>query len=311
MKLITYAQNQEDIMLHRALRDVQKGFFIDVGAQHPVVDSVTKFFYDQGWRGINIDPMPQWFNLLEAERSHDINLRLAVSDRAGETTFYGFVNTGLSTSDADIAKRHEKSGFMPKKIHVTTASLNSICSKYKVKDVHFLKIDVEGAELSVIKGFAFKRVRPWIVVVEAVEPVAQQEGDAARQAIPTFATWEPLLLSHDYKFAYWDGLNRFYVASEHAELIERLKIPANPLDGFTRYSDIIKQERIHQLEQEHRSLVDATEVNDKRREMGDIQGLVVTAQNRLQRIAELEQDNARLIGRESAMEAQLRESVST
>jgi peptide methionine sulfoxide reductase MsrB len=63
MKLITYAQNQEDIMLHRALRDVQKGFFIDVGAQHPVVDSVTKFFYDQGWRGINIDPMPQWFNL--------------------------------------------------------------------------------------------------------------------------------------------------------------------------------------------------------------------------------------------------------
>lgn len=57
MTFISYAQNYEDVMLHRALKGVEKGFYIDVGANDPVQYSVTKAFYERGWRGINIEPI--------------------------------------------------------------------------------------------------------------------------------------------------------------------------------------------------------------------------------------------------------------
>jgi hypothetical protein len=56
MRFISYAQNFEDVMLWRALKGLKKGFYIDVGAHDPEVDSVTKAFYDRGWCGINIEP---------------------------------------------------------------------------------------------------------------------------------------------------------------------------------------------------------------------------------------------------------------
>jgi hypothetical protein len=88
--IISYAQNQEDVILHCALREVGQGFYIDVGAQHPVVDSVTKLFYEQGWRGINIDPMPQWVSLLQADRPRDINLQMAAGAQRGQMSFFFF-----------------------------------------------------------------------------------------------------------------------------------------------------------------------------------------------------------------------------
>ena len=81
MTFISYAQNLEDVMLYRALKDVHKGFYIDVGAQDPVFDSVTNAFYERGWRGINIEPLQQWFDRLTAYRPDDINLQLAASSR--------------------------------------------------------------------------------------------------------------------------------------------------------------------------------------------------------------------------------------
>jgi hypothetical protein len=56
-KTVSYAQNYEDILLGRALRK-SEGFYIDVGANHPVFHSVTKLFHDRGWRGINVEPSP-------------------------------------------------------------------------------------------------------------------------------------------------------------------------------------------------------------------------------------------------------------
>ena len=56
MSIVSYSQNFEDVMLWRALKDVENGFYIDVGANHPAIDSVTKLFYENGWSGINIEP---------------------------------------------------------------------------------------------------------------------------------------------------------------------------------------------------------------------------------------------------------------
>ena len=63
-------------MLHRALRPVQQGFYVDVGANDPVCHSITKAFYERGWRGINIEPVQSWFGKIEADRSRDEGLPL-------------------------------------------------------------------------------------------------------------------------------------------------------------------------------------------------------------------------------------------
>ena len=111
MSNISYAQNYEDVMLLRALGGVQHGFYIDVGAQDPVNDSVTKMFYERGWRGINIEPVSHWYERLVADRPHDINLQLAVSDAPGRMHLYEVVDSGLSTTDPDFAERHANAGF--------------------------------------------------------------------------------------------------------------------------------------------------------------------------------------------------------
>jgi FkbM family methyltransferase len=226
MSFISYAQNHEDVMLYRALRDVEKGFYIDVGAQDPIVDSVTKAFYERGWRGINIEPNEEYFHKLQNDRPHDINLLTAVGREPGDIPFYQVAHTGLSTTSAVYARGHAEAGYEVHLCNVACTTLDSICNDCGVERVHFLKIDVEGSERAVLEGFSFETVRPWIVVVEATEPNSTREVSAE---------WEHLLVRSRYQFAYFDGLNRFYVATEHADLARHLSCPANPFDQYLDY----------------------------------------------------------------------------
>src|SRR5262245_18561361 len=153
MAWASYSQNFEDVMLMRALRDVSRGFYIDVGAQGPVDGSVTKAFYDRGWRGINIEPSVDYYEKLVAERPRDINLCIFIGANAGVREFYEIPGTGLSTGIADIAKLHANAILKTRKVE--QLSLDEVCAKHVNSDVHFLKIDAEGAEAEVISGFSF------------------------------------------------------------------------------------------------------------------------------------------------------------
>ena len=84
---ITYAQNGEDVRLWKALRDEPERFYVDIGAGHPVENSVTKLFSGRGWRGVNVEPGPN-FELLETDRRADINDRAAITARDGVAPFY-------------------------------------------------------------------------------------------------------------------------------------------------------------------------------------------------------------------------------
>ena len=229
MSIISYAQNFEDVMLWRALKDVRNGFYVDVGANDPVVDSVTHLFYLRGWRGINIEPVPYWHKRLEKERPRDINLQVAVSTVTGRLTLYDVPDTGLSTLSPTVARMHEKTGASVAEIMVPSAPLDSILSQHAGEEViHFMKIDVEGAEQDVLQSTALARFRPWIIVVEATEP---------RQPVCNHQRWEDLILGRGYRFAYFDGLNRFYAAEEKEELLDALKTPPNTFDQFVKFSE--------------------------------------------------------------------------
>lgn len=241
VQFVSYAQNMEDVMLYRALKQVEHGFYIDAGAWHPVIDSVTKAFYDRGWRGINIEPTEENYHLLKQYRPGDVNLHVALGANSGETEFYEIGQSGLSTTDKSYALRASEAGRPLRRICIPCTTLSAVCRDQLVETIHFLKIDVEGAEKEVLEGFDFA-VRPWIIVIEANEPNSTR--DASHQ-------WESLLTAHDYKCAYYDGLNRFYIAAEHPELHRSFAVPPNVFDDYVRYTEVLWQEKAAAV---HRSL---------------------------------------------------------
>ena len=208
--MISYAQNQEDVVLSNFFKDQKEGFYVDVGASDPTVRSVTKHFYDLGWTGINIEPVPRFYDQLVKERERDVNLCVAVGSKEDTLSFFEFEAEGISTLNQDNADHFTNLGYPSKKITVDVVTLASICEKYCTKQIDFLKIDVEGWEKEVIEGGDWKNFRPRVVLLEAIKPNSN---------IGTWHLWEPQLLSLGYVFCYFDGINRFYIRQEDKDLI--------------------------------------------------------------------------------------------
>lgn len=221
--IISYAQNREDVLLWRALHDLPAGFYIDVGAEDPTKDSVTRAFYERGWQGINIEPVQGHFDKLCDERPRDLTLQIAIGDQVGWITLYEIPDTGLSTLVREVAARHQSEGldYVERRVPITT--LNSLWEDFVKGEVHFLKIDVEGYEDQVLRGMALVQYRPWIILLEATEPRSCEE---------TWYQWEDRLLESHYEFVHFDGLNRWYLAKERSYLKSRFAAPPNVFDQF-------------------------------------------------------------------------------
>lgn len=242
--IVSYAQNFEDIMLWRALKGVGQGFYVDVGAQHPVIDSVSLAFYEHGWRGIHVEPCQVYADLLHAQRPDEIVIQAAITTRKGLLTFFEIPETGLSTADPEIAERHRQAAYEVKETQVPSLPLSEVFELAQGRDIHWLKVDVEGLEKQVLQSWGRSSVRPWIVVVESTLP---------NTPIESFQGWEPLLHKRGYRFAYFDGLNRFYVHESHQELLASFQAPPNFFDYFqlaqdTPHCGLLKQ-KISRLEQ--------------------------------------------------------------
>jgi len=199
---ISYAQNCEDIVLNYFFKDVLKGFYVDVGAGHPEQDSVTKLFYDRGWRGINVEPINNIYKLLQKSRPRDINLNIGLSDKKGRETFREYENYGLSTFTAGMKKEYASTpGRIDKykDYEVPVDTLAGVLDLHGVKHTHFLKVDVEGLEYEVLEGNDWHRHHPDVICIEANHMIKD---------------WRPLLESNSYERVFNDGLNDYYVSNE-------------------------------------------------------------------------------------------------
>jgi FkbM family methyltransferase len=226
MTFLSHAQNFEDLMLWRGLSDVTAGFYIDVGAGDPDSNTVTRAFYDHGWSGVNIEPDDVPFQALVRQRPRDINLPIALADTDGDRRFFLPAMQGLGTLDSGIAFQHRSRGIEVRRIRVTVRTLADICRQHAPQDIHFLNIDVQGAEALVLQGADWTAFRPWIVVAQSTLPLTRQEIHAA---------WEPLLTAAAYRFVWFDGLNRFYVAEERYEALSpHFRLPPNCFDRWQR-----------------------------------------------------------------------------
>jgi FkbM family methyltransferase len=224
MTWISYAQNFEDVILRRALGHVKEGFYIDVGAQHPRIDSVSRSFYEAGWRGFHVEPVPQYIKLLQEDRPDERVFACALGVKEGQSEFFQIDETGLSTAIEAIAMEHVKHDFDVKKNVVEQKNLKFLFDCVDKKNIHWLKIDVEGAEELVLRGWKQHPARPWIVVIESTKPLSEE---------PSFMLWEPLLRGRGYRMAYFDGLNRFYLHKTHLDLLPAFSHGPCVFDDFS------------------------------------------------------------------------------
>ena len=165
-----YAQcGQDKILEENIFKGFKNGIFIDVGAHDGVSFNNTLYFKKtHNWLGINIEPIKTVYDKLVINRPNDINLNCAISNTDGKNEFimiegYSEMISGLKhTYDERHISRIQREintfGGKSTAITVDTKRLETICDKYNMNHIHYLSIDVEGAEFEVIKSINFDKV---------------------------------------------------------------------------------------------------------------------------------------------------------
>lgn len=183
--LISYAKNSEDILLYRALHDVENGSYIDIGSADPLNDSVSVLFYERGWRGINIAQDENTYQKMKTHRIWEENFRS--------------LSEFLASDDITIQD-----------------------------EIHFIRINDAGEETTILQQLLNIPIRAWIFLIRSVDYETSES---------TRAAWESFLLENGYSFVYFDGMNRFYCAAEHTELIRSFEVPLNISDNYIRHDE--------------------------------------------------------------------------
>ena len=169
----SYSQDGEDMIL-KALyenRKNYKGFFVDVGAHHPVRYSNTYYFYKAGWTGINIEPTPTIMSSFKLFRRRDTNLNMGVARTKDKLTFYCFNEPALNTFSEEVAKRVDSADNkyrITKELQVDVLPLSEILDLHvpRGRKIDFLSIDVEGLDFEVLQSNDWTKYKPQYLLVE-------------------------------------------------------------------------------------------------------------------------------------------------
>jgi len=167
IKKKSYAMDGEDLAIDQYIEKKEKGFYVDIGAHHPIQRNNTQLLFNRGWSGINIDVNQFSIDLFNFLRPNDINLLTAISDQEGEITFYYQKKfSQLNTTDKKIANENFQGNFKERQVKCQTIHSILTNSKYKQVKIDFLNIDVEGAEMKVLKTLNFEFYDPKVICIE-------------------------------------------------------------------------------------------------------------------------------------------------
>lgn len=166
----SYSQEGEDLILKRIFSTNSTGFFVDVGAHHPIRFSNTYYFYKKGWQGVNIEPNPDSLSFFKKYRPKDINVNCGIAKTRGVLSYFMFNEPALNTFDPEVCNsRITDTPFQHiKTIDINVAPLSEVLAKYCPKDrkIDFLTVDVEGLDFEVLKSNDWETYRPSWVLVE-------------------------------------------------------------------------------------------------------------------------------------------------
>ena len=165
-----YSSEGEDLFLKKKLNLKKKGFYVDVGAYHPIRKSNTMILYQNGWRGINIDANQFSIDLFNFVRPHDVNFNLAISDKSEKINFYSSKEHDPQSTASKSFLKHDyidqNRKYNKKKIEARTLNYVLKNSKYNGQKIDFLNIDVQGYDYKVLKSLDFKAYKPKYICVE-------------------------------------------------------------------------------------------------------------------------------------------------
>ena len=165
----SYGASGEDVLINKIFKNKNDGYFVDVGALHPINGSLTYSLSKRGWAGLNIDLLKENLILFYLFRKKDKNINLAISKNKGVINAYIFERgSGVNTTNKKWADKWKKKiGKKYSILKIKKNSLNNVLSSYKIsKEFELLNIDVEGHEIDVLKGINFKNIRPKIITIE-------------------------------------------------------------------------------------------------------------------------------------------------
>jgi FkbM family methyltransferase len=163
----TYSLLGEDLVVKNFFKNLKKGLYVDIGCHNPLRMNNTQLLYQKGWRGINVDVGKFSIDLFNFLRPDDLNYHCAVSNKNKNVILYfNKEYSPLSSIKKNFVNKRIK-GILKKK-KIKGFRLDDILSwgKYKNKQIDFLDIDVEGADLEVLEGLNFKKYNPKIICIE-------------------------------------------------------------------------------------------------------------------------------------------------
>lgn len=165
----SYSFNSVDLIIDYIFKNKKNGFYLDVGAQHPISNNNTYLLFKKGWHGINIDLDKKNIDLFKIVRPNDHNLNYALSDKIQEMDlFYYHDSSPINTLNKDVANFQNAKIKEIKKIK--TKTLNDILENLKIDiQIDYMNLDVEGFEEKVLIGFNIKKYKPLVISVEFLD----------------------------------------------------------------------------------------------------------------------------------------------
>jgi len=202
---ISFAQSGEDMILSTILWNVKNGFYIDIGANNPFIQSNTYHFYKKGWRGLNIDALPNSMIAFRKHRRKDINLECAISDKEEILDYYMFSSSFYNSFSTEEIENKKKVSELIEIRKIKTKKLSDILATYNIGNIDFMSIDVEGFDLNVLKSNDWIKYRPKILISEYY---AQDLTNLRSNQVYIF------LHQHRYEYFCNTPTNIFYIDSD-------------------------------------------------------------------------------------------------
>jgi len=198
-----------DLLVDYIFKTKKRGFYLDVGCQHPVSNNNTYLLYKRGWNGMNIDLDPKNIRLFNLERPDEINICKCVSsDNSKKDLFFFHPGSPINSLEKKTIK--DKSNFSLKKIE--TFTLNSILEDHKIQDIDYFNLDVEGHEIDILKDFDIKHYKPKVISVEFIDyqmkKLEFKNNDINRVLQSDLYKY---FISNDYHFVNWSHADLIFI----------------------------------------------------------------------------------------------------
>lgn len=158
-----FPQHVENELKHAYLRDVDHGYFVEVGANQPENESQTFSLEQRGWTGVLVEPQPDLADQLRRRRSAKVFAAACTSRRNAGSNMVLYLAGGHSSFDRKLNLAEIKPHGA---IEVPTRTLDQILLEAGARSIDFISIDVEGHELDVLDGFDLERWSPRLILVE-------------------------------------------------------------------------------------------------------------------------------------------------